>query len=120
MAKIKLEFATEPFDGQIVTFSAPCACEDATGGLVINGNTYTVVDALGNALTGGGAWCSGALVSVTLDVANRRAFFLNATAVEHTHTPEEIGAAPAYTYGTTDLTAGTSPLETGKLYFVYE
>ena len=28
--------------------------------------------------------------------------------------------APAYSYGTTDLTAGTSPLETGKLYFVYE
>jgi hypothetical protein len=28
--------------------------------------------------------------------------------------------APAYTYGTTDLTEGTSPLETGKLYFVYE
>lgn len=35
-------------------------------------------------------------------------------------TPESIGAAPAYTYGTEDLTAGTSPLETGKLYFVYE
>lgn len=28
--------------------------------------------------------------------------------------------APAYTYGTTDLTAGSSALETGKLYFVYE
>lgn len=28
--------------------------------------------------------------------------------------------APAYTYSTTDLTAGTSALETGKLYFVYE
>ena len=28
--------------------------------------------------------------------------------------------APAYAYGTTDLTAGTSSLETGKLYFVYE
>lgn len=28
--------------------------------------------------------------------------------------------APAYSYGTADLTAGTSPLETGKLYFVYE
>ena len=28
--------------------------------------------------------------------------------------------APAYTYGTTDLEAGTSALETGKLYFVYE
>lgn len=28
--------------------------------------------------------------------------------------------APAYSYGTADLTAGTSALETGKLYFVYE
>ena len=28
--------------------------------------------------------------------------------------------APDYSYGTTDLTAGTSALETGKLYFVYE
>lgn len=32
----------------------------------------------------------------------------------------DIGGAPAYTYGTDDLTAGTSALETGKLYFVYE
>ena len=31
-----------------------------------------------------------------------------------------LDAAPAYTYGTNDLTAGTSELETGKLYFVYE
>lgn len=28
--------------------------------------------------------------------------------------------APMYDYGTDDLTAGTSELETGKLYFVYE
>lgn len=28
--------------------------------------------------------------------------------------------APTYTYGTEDLTAGTSALETGKLYFRYE
>lgn len=28
--------------------------------------------------------------------------------------------APQYTYGTSDLTAGTSRLETGKLYLVYE
>lgn len=27
---------------------------------------------------------------------------------------------PSYSYGTTDLTAGTSELETGELYFVYE
>lgn len=30
------------------------------------------------------------------------------------------GKAPAYQYSTTDLTAGTSPLATGTLYFVYE
>ena len=35
-------------------------------------------------------------------------------------TPESIGAAPLYTYGTEDLEAGVSELETGKLYFVYE
>ena len=35
-------------------------------------------------------------------------------------TPEQIGAAPAYEYGTEDLTPGESELETGKLYFVYE
>lgn len=35
-------------------------------------------------------------------------------------TPENIGAAPAYTYGTNDMTAGTSELATGTLYFVYE
>lgn len=28
--------------------------------------------------------------------------------------------APAYSYGTADLTEGVSPLETGKLYIVYE
>jgi hypothetical protein len=28
--------------------------------------------------------------------------------------------APMYTYGTTDLTAGSSPLATGQLHFVYE
>lgn len=31
-----------------------------------------------------------------------------------------LGAAPAYTYSTTDLTAGSSSLTTGKLYMVYE
>ena len=28
--------------------------------------------------------------------------------------------APSYTYGTADLEAGTTALETGKLHFVYE
>lgn len=33
---------------------------------------------------------------------------------------EELKANSGYTYGTEDLIAGTSPLETGKLHFVYE
>lgn len=35
-------------------------------------------------------------------------------------TPASIGAAPAYTYGTSDLTAGSSALATGKIYLCYE
>lgn len=38
----------------------------------------------------------------------------------HSFSNQLSSKAPAYTYGTTDLTAGTSTLETGKLYFVYE
>lgn len=34
--------------------------------------------------------------------------------------PEDIDAAPMYTYGTEELVEGESTLETGKLYFVYE
>lgn len=41
---------------------------------------------------------------------------LGAAAADHAHSEY----APAYTYGTEDLTAGTSPLATGTLYFVYE
>lgn len=40
-------------------------------------------------------------------------------------TQEEVAGldakyAPAYTFGTEDLEAGTTPLETGRLHFVYE
>ena len=45
---------------------------------------------------------------------------IGAAPADHTHTAEDVGAAPEYTYGTEDLTAGNSNLETGKLYFVYE
>lgn len=38
----------------------------------------------------------------------------------HSVTAAQVGAAPAYSYGTADMTSGTSALETGKLYFVHE
>lgn len=63
------------------------------------------------------------------DVSNKvattewvNASYTTKTEVENTYaTKTEVeNKAPAYTYGTEDLTAGTSELETGKLYFVYE
>lgn len=78
MANIKLNLPAEPFTGQTVTFPAPCGCDEVTDGLSINGDIYTVVDAMGVCVTGkGGAWCSGALVSVILDVETKKAYAVN-------------------------------------------
>ena len=44
----------------------------------------------------------------------------NAASAAATAQSTANGKAPMYTYGTEDLTAGSSPLETGKLHFVYE
>jgi hypothetical protein len=41
------------------------------------------------------------------------------TANPHGVTYQQTGAAPAYSYGTDDLEAGVTPLEKGKLHFVY-
>ena len=72
--KIKVNIAGAAFTGKIVTFKAPCDCTEATG-LVIGEDTYDVVDALGNCITGSYlAWRSGALVSVALDVDDKKAF----------------------------------------------
>jgi len=108
MANIKLNLAGVPFTGQSVTFTAPCGCDQVTDGLAINGVIYTVVDAMGNCVTGkGGAWCSGAQVSVVLDCENRKAYIKNAGAVSHAShhatdgvdplTPNDIGALKLYT-----------------------
>lgn len=116
MANIKLNLPAEPFSGQIVTFKALCASSEITDGLIINGETYAVCNALGECVTGiSGSWDSGALVSIILNVEDKKAYVQN-----NAVTAESIGAAPMYTYGTDDLTAGSSALETGKLHFVYE
>lgn len=80
MANIKLNLPGAPFTGQLVTFPAPCGCDEVTDGLSINGEIYTIVDAMGNCVTGaGGTWCSGAQVSVALDVENKKAYLQNHT-----------------------------------------
>lgn len=94
--------------GTLLKFKAPCDCTAVTKGLVIDGKTYSVVDALGEVATGGsGTWANGAMVSVLIDKANLRAFIQNS-------------AAAHYTYGKEDLVEGVSKLEPGKLYFVHE
>ena len=44
----------------------------------------------------------------------------NKADVSHTHTASDIEGMPSVAYGTEDLEAGVSELETGKIYFVYE
>lgn len=153
--KVTLPDSAMLVDGLRVTFRAPCACSSITG-ITIGEDTYTLVDAMNSGRAGeGNVWATNALVTVLLDVTNKRAYILNAAVnayiKSHNHsaseinsgtlsiarggtgafsaaaarsnlgiTPSNIGAAPAYEYSTTDLTAGSSSLTTGKLYFVYE
>ena len=75
---IKLNLSAEPFSGQIVTFTAPCDCVSVTNGLSINGEIYTVCDAVGKCVTGiGGAWAKGSQVSVVLDCTAKKAYIQN-------------------------------------------
>ena len=77
--------------GTMVKFSAPCACNQVTGGIVIAGVTYAVVDAVGeNALGTGGAWCEGAQVAILLDCVNTRAFLQGGAPARHIHAASDI------------------------------
>lgn len=60
------------------------------------------------------------LNSVFVPLAEQASAHRDDTSNPHSVTAAQVGAAPAYSYGTDDLTAGTSALETGKLHFVYE
>ena len=56
----------------------------------------------------------------TFNVKNGSKGSTGATGATGATGPQGTSGATAFTYGTTDLTAGSSSLETGKLYFVYE
>lgn len=100
--------------GTLVKFNAPCACDQVTGGLVIDGVTYAVVSALGETITGtGGAWCKGAEVAVLLDSASSRAY-LQAGGVKSVKVNTTLTAASwsgnVYTISDSNITA-TCPVE---------
>lgn len=70
------------WSGTMVKFIAPCECTAVTGGIVIDGTTYTVVDALGHIITGkGGYWAKNAAVAVMIDAESHKAFVTNAAGV---------------------------------------
>ena len=75
---VVLELPASVDTGTLVKFTAPCACSAVTGGIVINGVTYAVVDALGNVVTGAALlWDSGAQVAVLIDTAAGKAYIQN-------------------------------------------
>lgn len=79
MSKIKvtLPAGTVPVDGLHVSFSAPCDCAGVTG-IVLEGESYALVDTLGAGIGAtSNAFCMGAIVSVILDVTNKKAFIQN-------------------------------------------
>jgi hypothetical protein len=97
IVKLTLPLGEIPVNGKQVTFTAPCDCT-VTECLQIDGVNYTIVDALGNCVTGkGGRWAAGATISVTLDTDNKRAYILTQ--------PDEHSAD--------DITSGILPVERG-------
>lgn len=77
IVKVTLPGGQIPVNGKQVSFIAPCDCTNVEG-LSIEGEVYTVVDAMGQCVTGiGGAFCAGSVVSVILNVDEKKAFIQN-------------------------------------------
>lgn len=64
--------------GTTVKFKAPCDCAVVTGGLVIGGIEYTVVDTTHKTVTGAaGVWVTGAEIAVIIESEKKRAYIQN-------------------------------------------
>ena len=126
MANIRVDVDYTLIDGQPLTFKAPCGFGTVNGlkiyypeGETTSSKVFTFRDTHGNTLTGTNLFVEGTYVKVLLDTVNNYAYPQNADTNAYLEGRFDE-KAPAYTYGTEDLTAGTSTLETGKLHFVYE
>lgn len=79
MSKIRIELPDreEPCTGKSISFVAPCDCT-VTECIQIEGQDYAVVDAIGRTVTGvSGVWATGALVTVTLNCEDKKAYIQN-------------------------------------------
>lgn len=94
IVKVTLPGGEIPVNGKQVSFVAPCDC-DAVNGLSIEGETYTVCDAMGNCVTGiGGFFCAGSVVSVILNTDEKKAFIQNpSTAIISAETAKLCGCS---------------------------
>jgi hypothetical protein len=77
---VTLPSHTSVTNGKQVVFRAPCDCVGVTG-LIINNNTYTLMDAANNVLSSvnTNAFKAGAMISVVLDVDNYKAYIQGAS-----------------------------------------
>lgn len=82
MSKVKLTLPGReiPVTGKQVTFQAPCDCSGVEA-LQIDGVDYAVCDSLENEIAGRGIWCSGASVTVVLNVEKQKAYVLNSAPI---------------------------------------
>ena len=72
---VTLPTGTTIVNGKQITFRAPCDCTGISG-IVINGTTYTLVDATTEQITGH-TFKKDAMVSVIMDTENNKAFVQN-------------------------------------------
>lgn len=113
IVKVTLPVGELPVNGKQVTFVAPCDCTQ-TEALQIEGENYTVVDALGNCVTGkGGKWATGAVVSVILDVDKKFAYLQNGNLTAEQVT---LPNATATAFGLSNATADDAFRTLSKLY----
>lgn len=85
MANIRLDLDVGIYDGQNLTFKAPCDSTDVTGLIIYYPNSdttestvFTFKDAHGNALDALDLFAEGAYLTVVLDTVNQTCYFKNA------------------------------------------
>lgn len=94
----------------IIVSTDPSSVALAQNQLIINGNTGDMTfDTESQRLNVGGA---------SLDIITNKVDVSLTNVDDNTFLNKTLGAV--YTYSQTDLQSGTSALESGKLYFVYE
>lgn len=126
MPNIRIDLGATVLDGQALTFRSPASCSQVTGLIVYypegdetNTQTFQFADAHGNNVGSADLFAEDVLVKVILDTELGRAYVQNADTNAYLEA-QLASKADAYTYSSTDLTAGTDALETGKVHFVYE